>query len=95
MTPAVGDDPIAYYTGGVKLAHGAVTVSEIDALGFSGARRPAGRRVPQGFRPVSRRRVAGFILVRYRSALPRRVGRPELALARLGTGHAAVVVQRP
>jgi len=95
VTPAVGDDPIAYYTGGVKLPHGAVTVSEIDALGFSGARRPAGRQVPQGFRPVSRRRVAGFILVRYRSALPRRLGRPELALARLGTGHAAVVVQRP
>jgi dolichyl-phosphate-mannose-protein mannosyltransferase len=95
VTPAVGDDPIAYYAGGVKLAHGAVTVGEIDALGFSGAGRPAGRRVPSGFSQVSRRRVAGFILVRYRSAVPRRLGRPELALARLGTGHAAVVVQRP
>ena len=95
VTPAVGDDPIAYYTGGVKVAHGAVTVREIDALAFSGAGRRASRRVPRGFRQVSRRRVAGFVLVRYSSALPRRIGRPELALARLGRGHAAVVVERP
>ena len=95
VTPAVGDDPISYYTGGVKLAHGATTVSELDVLGFSAARRPAGRRLPAGFRQLSRRRVAGFTLVRYRAATQQRIGRPELARARLGTGHAAVVVQRP
>ena len=62
---------------------------------FSAASRPHGRRVPAGFQQLSRRRVAGFILVRYRAASPLRIGRPELARARLGTGHAAVVVQRP
>jgi len=35
------------------------------------------------------------VLVRYRAPAPRRLTRAELAAARLGTGHAAVLVQAP
>jgi hypothetical protein len=93
--PAVGDDPISYYTGGRKLAHGAATIGELDVLGFTAAPRPRDRSVPVGFAAFSRRRVGEFTLVRYRAATARALTRPGLARTRLGTGHAAVVVQRP
>jgi hypothetical protein len=95
VAPAVGDDPLAYYAGGAKLVRGGVTVRELDVLAFSAAPRPRDRAVPAGFLQVGRQRVGAFTLVRYRSSSARRVRRPQLARARLGAGHAAVVVQRP
>jgi 4-amino-4-deoxy-L-arabinose transferase-like glycosyltransferase len=95
VIPAVGDDPISYYSSAAKLPHGTATVSEVDVLGFTAAPRPRDRGVPAGFRQVERRRVGRFTLVRYRATGPHRLGRPELARARLGSGHAAVVVQAP
>jgi mannosyltransferase len=95
VVPAVGDDPVSYYAGGTKLSRGAARVAELDVLGFAAAPRPRDRTVPDGFRQVSRRTVGRFTLVRYRAPAPRLVTRPALARARLGTGHAAVVVQLP
>jgi 4-amino-4-deoxy-L-arabinose transferase-like glycosyltransferase len=95
VVPAVGDDPVSYYARGVKLARGSTTVREIDVLGFTAAPRPRDRLVPAGFRQVERRRTGAFTVVRYRSTAARRLVRPELARTRLGSGHAAVVVQRP
>ena len=95
VVPALGDDPVSYYSRAAKLPRGAATVPELDVLGFTAAPRPRDRGVPAGFRRVERRRVGRFTLVRYRAAAARRVGRPELARARLGTGHAAVLVQVP
>jgi hypothetical protein len=95
VAPAVGDDPLAYYLGGVRLPHGAAAVREIDVLSFSAAPRSRRRRVPAGFVRTGSARAHGFTLLRYRAARPTTVSRPELARARLGVGHAAVVVQRP
>jgi uncharacterized membrane protein len=95
IVPAVGDDPLSYYLPHAsRLAHGGARVAEIDALGFSAARRSHGG-VPAGFAPAGRRRVGAFTLVRYAAARPRALTRSELAAARLGVGHAAVVVERP
>ncbi|HKP92243.1 MAG TPA: glycosyltransferase family 39 protein [Thermoleophilaceae bacterium] len=95
VVPAIGDDPIAYYTEGRRLPRGGATVDEILVLGFSAAPGPRDRQVPAGFKRRGRQEVGGFTLVRYRAPRPVRLGRPELAAARLGVGHAAVVVQRP
>lgn len=95
VVPAIGDDPVSYYARGKRLPRGSATVREIDVLGFSAAPLPRDRRVPDGFRQVSRRAVGRFTLVRYRAPGAERLGRPELAAARLGIGHAAVVVQAP
>jgi mannosyltransferase len=95
VVPAIGDDPMSYYARAARLARGTATVTELDVLGFTAAPRPRDRGVPAGFRQVERRRVGRFTLVRYRASAARRVGRPELARARLGTGHAAVLVQLP
>ena len=95
VVPAVGDDPISYYSHAVKLPRGTATIPELDVLGFTAAPRPRDRSLPAGFRQVERRRVGRFTLVRYRATGARRLGRPELARARLGSGHAAVVVQLP
>jgi hypothetical protein len=95
VVPAVGDDPISYYARASLLPRGTATVPELDVLGFTAAPPPRDRRVPAGFRLLERRRVGRFTLVRYRAAGARRLGRPELARARLGSGHAAVVVQAP
>ncbi|MFL5782285.1 MAG: glycosyltransferase family 39 protein [Thermoleophilaceae bacterium] len=95
VVPAIGDDPVAYYAHATRLRHGAVSVAEIDVLGFSAAPRARDRRVPAGFTLVARRGVGRFRLARYRAERASAVTRPALAAARLGTGHAAVVVQRP
>jgi hypothetical protein len=95
VVPAVGDDPISYYSRAAKLPRGTTTLAELDVLGFTAAPTPRDRSVPAGFRQVDARRVGRFTLVRYRAAGTRRVARPALARARLGTGHAAVVVQLP
>jgi mannosyltransferase len=95
VVPAIGDDPISYYARGERLARGSATVREVDVLGFSAAPLPRDRRVPAGFREVDRRAVGRLTLVRYRAPGAERLGRPELAAARLGIGHAAVVVQAP
>jgi hypothetical protein len=95
VVPAIGDDPLAYYARAARLPRGTATVPELDVVGFGAAPRPSGRRVPAGFEQVERRRSGAFTIVRYRAAAARRIGRPELARARLGTGHAAVLVQVP
>jgi mannosyltransferase len=95
VVPAVGDDPIAYYADAKRLLRGAASVREIDVLGFSRAPRPRDRRVPAGFARTGRRTVGEFTLVRYRAPRAAELSRPVLASARLGTGHAAVVVERP
>jgi hypothetical protein len=95
VVPAVGDDPIAYYAHGTRLPRGETTVSELEVLSFAAAPRARGRAVPAGFRVVGRRTVAGFRLVRYRASTAHTLTRPALARARLGIGHAAVVVQTP
>jgi 4-amino-4-deoxy-L-arabinose transferase-like glycosyltransferase len=95
VVPAVGDDPISHYARAARLPRGTATVGELDVLSFAAAPPARGRRVPAGFRQLERRRIGAFTLARYRAASPRRVARPELARARLGTGHAAVLVQAP
>jgi 4-amino-4-deoxy-L-arabinose transferase-like glycosyltransferase len=96
VVPAVGDDPIAYYLPNAeRLPRGGATVGEIDALGFSAAPRQRGRRVPAGFARDGSRRAGAFTVTRYVARTARALSRPELAGARLGVGHAAVVVQRP
>jgi uncharacterized membrane protein len=95
VVPAIGDDPMSYYARAARLQHGSATVSEIDVLWFAGAPRTDDRAVPAGFRQTERRTIGRFRLVRYRAAVLTRVPRPLLAAARLGTGHAAVVVQAP
>lgn len=95
IVPAVGDDPVALYARGSKLARGSATVRELDVVGFTAAPRARGRALPPGFAPAGRRRVGAFTVARYRAPHAKTLGRPALARARLGAGHAAVVIQRP
>jgi mannosyltransferase len=94
VVPAIGDDPIAYYVGGEKLGHRRAVVPEIDVLGFAAAP-PARRVVPAPYRLASRRKFGRFKLARYVTDAPPSLTRAELARMRLGTGHAAAVVQFP
>jgi hypothetical protein len=93
VVPAIGDDPVAYYADAKRLRRGAASVQEIDVLGFTRAPRARDRRVPAGFARTERRTAGGFTLVRYRATHAASLTRPSLAEARLGTGHAAVLVQ--
>jgi mannosyltransferase len=95
VVPAIGDDPILYYAGGRKLTHGAVEVRKIDVLGFAGAPKARDRVIPRGFRRFSSEKIGRFELAHYMASAPRLFTRSMLARMRLGTGHAAVVVQEP
>jgi uncharacterized membrane protein len=94
VVPFIGDDPLAYYLPGTGRARGSTTVSEVDVLGW-GEGRPAPVHPPApGFREVGRRRFEEFTLVRFRGP-PHAFGRAALARARIGSEHAAVLVQQP
>jgi mannosyltransferase len=95
VVPAIGDDPMVYYLGGRKLTRGAVETRRIDVLGFAGAPAPRGRVIPRGFRRFSTEKIGRFDLAHYAASSPRLFTRSQLARMRLGTGHAAVVVEEP
>ena len=96
VVPAVGDNPMAYYLPGTdRLSRPTASVAEIDVLAFAAAPRDRARLVPAGFAEAARRRVGAFTVVRYTAARPSTLTRPQLARARLGVGHAAVLEQRP
>ena len=96
VAPSIGDDPLAYYLPGrttIERGRASPRVSEIYVVGFTAAPRSAARRVPAGFVRGGRTRVGAFTIVAYVAAAPRVVARARLAEARLGMGHAAVLVQ--
>jgi hypothetical protein len=94
VVPFIGDDAMKLYLGHTTALKGRTTVSEVDVLGWTyrGAARP--RPPAAGFGLESRRRVGRFTLLRYRSAAPRVLTHRELAHAKLGSEHGAVLIQR-
>jgi hypothetical protein len=93
VVPFIGDDPVEVYLGHTTRLNGSATVSEVDVLGWTSegtrARLPA-----PGFREISRRRVGKFTLLRFRAARPVTLSRVQLAHAKLGREHGAVLLQR-
>jgi hypothetical protein len=94
VVPFIGDDPLLYYLPGTVRARGLTTVSEVDVLGWNESRSTPVQPPAPGFREVGRRRFDQFTLVRFRGS-PHAFRRAELARARIGSEHAAVLVQQP
>jgi uncharacterized membrane protein len=95
VVPFIGDDPVEVYLGHTTRMTGRASVAEVDVLGWT-ARGATHSRLPApGFREVSRRRVGAFTLLRFRAPRPMVLSRVQLAHAKLGREHGAVLLQRP
>ncbi|MBV9213206.1 MAG: glycosyltransferase family 39 protein [Actinobacteria bacterium] len=91
-----GSHPLEHYLPrSRRVLGGAVTVSEIDVLGYSRDLRPRRRPPPPGFRLFARGATPGFVFERYLAAGPRIVSIRALSRLRIGVGHAPIMVQPP
>jgi 4-amino-4-deoxy-L-arabinose transferase-like glycosyltransferase len=92
VVPFIGDDPMAYYLPGTKVANGPTAVSEVDVLGFHEGASARPHPPAPGFHEFEVRRVGQFTLVRFRGP-HHTFRRVQLARSKIGREHAAVLVQ--
>ncbi|HEX4564141.1 MAG TPA: glycosyltransferase family 39 protein [Solirubrobacteraceae bacterium] len=95
-TVELASAPLEYYVGGLhKLRRGgAVTVSEIDEIGYAPLRNGAGEPPARGFRLVARTDVDGLITYRFRAPAPVLVSERALARAAPTQARPEVLVAR-
>jgi 4-amino-4-deoxy-L-arabinose transferase-like glycosyltransferase len=95
-TVELGAAPLEYYLHEMHLRnlsrHDAVTVSEIDATGYSPLRPGAANPPAPGFRLLERRNVHGLVVYRFVSSIPRTVSEADLRRQVITNAHPEVLV---
>ncbi|HWG09495.1 MAG TPA: glycosyltransferase family 39 protein [Solirubrobacteraceae bacterium] len=95
-TVELGAAPLEYYLSDQRLRnlsrHASVTVSEIDATGYSPLRAGAADPPAPGFRLLERRNVDGLIVYRFVSSIPRTVSEADLRRHVITLAHPEVLV---
>lgn len=93
VVPFIGDDPMELYLGHTARLKGPATVSEVDVLGWTNEGAAHSKAPAPGFKVAERRHVGRFTLLRFRSARPQKLAHTQLAHAKLGSEHGAVLLQ--
>jgi hypothetical protein len=95
-TVELASAPLGYYLGALyNLPRGrAVTVSEIDEIGYAPLRTGAGEPPARGFRLVQRLNVDGLVTYRFRASVPVAVSEHALRRAALTQARPEVLVER-